>query len=183
MQLSSFDTPHSRHAAHGWQDLMQVISPDAQLCLLVQPVDLKAQVCSTSTRDSSSQDAEVPALQGASVLVKGSTGDCCEEASPSHPNPSHHDDPAHHSAQAAAKRVAETPDAQIDGVYAARYGLEVRYFGLVSQSASYAQTDGCYLIKTVQQADRSACRCMHYSLMRVAQGSALAEQAMGFWQV
>jgi hypothetical protein len=180
VQLSSWSGPHVHHPAESWQQTVNLPAHnDAQLCLLVKAVDSPGEFCRP---DEHSYHEAAGLLTGdASVVAHGSAGSCCEEAPAGHPNPDHHHDPVHHTAQAAAKRLIDSPDPRLDQALAAQHGLEVRYFGLVSQSRVDAQSDGCYLIKTVQQRDTAACQCMHYSLIRVAQGSTLAEQAMRFW--
>jgi hypothetical protein len=186
VQLSSLASslgPHVRHSAHHWRDYEQATrAVAAEMRLFVSPVDTPEMFCSAigASRDKCSQiDTAPPA--GTQTIVQGSAGACCDEASSDHPDPHHHSHAEHHAAQAAARRVADAPDSLLDDAYASSHGLRVRYYGVVRQHRGGASADGCYLIKTVQQRDRSACRCMHYSLMRVCQGSALAEQAMGFW--
>lgn len=108
-------------------------------------------------------------------------GACCEDAPEGHPNPHHHEDPLHAAAQAAASQLASDVDDSRDCSYAARHDLDVQYYGVVSQSRSGLPSDGCYLLKTVQQRDRGACQCMHYALMRVCKGTGLAEQVRQYW--
>lgn len=181
VQMSSRSGPHERHPVERLVEALQSqpSGSDPQLCLLVQPVGCPREVCGVD--DPLCSTSAIAAQSEAQVLVHGSAGSCCDEAPAGHPEPDHHDDPAHHTAQAAASRLADIPDPALDRALASQHGLEVRYYGLVSQSRD-AQADGCYLIKMVQQSDRSACRCMHYSLMRVSHGSPLAEQARQYWQ-
>lgn len=87
----------------------------------------------------------------------------------------------HTAAQAAAAHLASDVDESHDSAYAAEHGLNVQYFGMVSQSRSGLPSDGCYLLKTVQQQDRSACRCMHYAVIRVCKSTGLAEQVRQYW--
>ena len=183
VQLSSLAShlgSHVRHSAHHWRDFQRIApATDARLLLFVSPVDSPAAFCD-AVGAPSGHCAQL-AVNQPQMIVNGSAGACCDDATAGHPAPHHHSDPRHHAAQAAARRVAEAPDAHLDKAYATSHGLDVQYFGVVSQQRGAVASDSCYLIKTVQQRDRSACRCMHYSLMRVCQGSALAEQAMGFW--
>ena len=169
--------PHVRHRATQWSDALHAIADThADLLMYVSPVELQ-RFCS------SEHHTECQEMQSehTDIIARGSTGACCDDATPGHPDPHHHRDPAHHAAQAAAERLASTHDEDMDSRFSESHDLEVRYFGMVSQSRDQLSSDGCYLIKTVQQRDKRACRCMHYALMRICKGSGLAEQAGRFW--
>ena len=95
--------------------------------------------------------------------IEGSVGDCCDE------------EHEHVSS------INSTPDLEVDRAYMASKSVDVQYYGLVAQNVFYPSGNGCYLLKTTREKDNPACHCMHYSLMRVCEGRALAEQVSSFW--
>lgn len=96
--------------------------------------------------------------------MHGSVGDCCEEEHTLNRN--------HRNS---------TPDLDLDWAYMSSKGLDVQYYGLVAQNSSYPSGNGCYLLKTTIERGNPSCHCMHYSLMRVCEGRALADQTTNFW--
>lgn len=168
---------HTRLAASTWERIHSAIPRQhASLLMFVKHLDDPVAFCGQG----GATPCERPAT--GDVTLHGTAGDCCDDAAPHHPDPSHHADAGHADAQAAARRVAENPDVRLDEACSQDHGLSVRYYGLVAQSGAAKQlSDGCYLVKTVTQRGAAACHCMHYSLMRVCQGSALADEARRFW--
>lgn len=97
--------------------------------------------------------------------MEGSVGDCCDDE----------------HQQARDSIHPEIPDLDVDRAYMNSSGLDVQYYGVVAQNISYPSGNGCYLLKTTVEKGNPACHCMHYSLMRVCESRALAEQTSNFW--
>lgn len=99
----------------------------------------------------------------AASVVHGSVGDCCEDD------------------EDALEEHLTSPEHSIDQEYMAGLRgdeLQVQYYGCVTKGGP---EDGCYLIKTTRQQQKTSCHCMHFSLMRVCSGKALGEQISQFW--
>lgn len=107
-------------------------------------------------------DCQVARARAMSPVVHGSVGDCCADDETSGP----HD---------------ITPEHSIDQLYmSGLHGddLEVQYYGCLTRGGP---EDGCYLIKTTRQQQKTSCHCMHFSLIRVCAGKGLREQVAQFW--
>jgi hypothetical protein len=176
---------HIQLPARSWGDVLSVLpSTDARLLMFVRPIATPTDVCCPKSQHTC-ETPDCNGWQGSNVLditLTGRAGECCDDATPGHPNPGHHHEASHHTSEEAAKRLLVSQDPGMDESFASKHELEVRYFGLVSQSRSAGGSDGCYLVKTVRQRNAVACNCMHYSLMRVCHGTALTEQVMSFWR-
>jgi hypothetical protein len=92
--------------------------------------------------------------------VRGSVGDCCENEHDAPNSPHEH-------------RIDQD---YIDALHGD--ALEVQYYGCVTKGGP---EDGCFLLKTTRQQQKTTCHCMHFSLMRVCSGKALSEQMLQFW--
>ena len=97
--------------------------------------------------------------------MNGSVGDCCDPE----------DD------ETACDHLS-SPEHSIDQEYMSGLrgdDLQVQYYGCVTKGGP---EDGCYLIKTTRQQQKTSCHCMHFSLMRVCSGNALGDQISQFWR-
>jgi len=141
--------------------------------MLLHPVASPDEFCGAcqapASRASSASCRAAPPQRSS---LEGRVGDeCCDEGAGSHP-----------AEEAGAQRVLHTPDHLLNSDELLRRGYIVRYYGLVAQSVDAGSSDGCYLVKTVQQLSaRGGCNCTHYSLMRACAGVSLHQQAMDFW--
>lgn len=111
-------------------------------------------------------EAECQVLRAhqAAPVVHGSVGDCCEDDE-DEASEAHHISPEHSIDQE-----------YMSGLHGEN--LQVQYYGCVTKGSP---EDGCYLIKTTRQQQKTSCHCMHFSLMRVCSGKALGEQMSRFW--
>lgn len=63
-------------------------------------------------------------------------------------------------------------------------GREVEYWGVVVQSKHNSSVDGCYVLKTIRNADSAAhCTCVHYSLVHVCKGEPYGAQMAASWLI
>jgi hypothetical protein len=159
--------------ARAWSDISEIL-PDMRtnLLMFVKHIENPAAFCGACKGACEQWDASAIL----DVTLHGTAGDCCEDTAAGHVH-----DSSHKEAHDRARRLVENPDMLVDEAYSKNHNLIVNYYGLIAQSRSSQLSDGCYMIKTVQQKDGAACHCMHYSLMRVCQGAALADQARQFW--
>lgn len=114
----------------------------------------------------SESECHVLRAQAGAAVVEGSVGDCCDD----------------HNEGAASHQHTMAPEHSIDHDYmSALHGdyLDVQYYGCVTRGSP---EDGCFLIKTTRQQQKTSCHCMHFSLMRVCSGKALSEQMSMFWR-
>jgi hypothetical protein len=164
---------HKRVPSRAWSDISKIL-PDMRTNLLMFVKQIEDPMPFCGACKTSCDHWNVSDLLD--TTLHGTAGDCCDDAASDHSHDEHHEQ-AYHRAQ----RLAENPDMSLDKAYSRDYGLSVKYYGLIAQSRNKQLSDGCYLLKTVQQVDGAACHCMHYSLMRVCQGEALADQVRHFW--
>lgn len=112
-------------------------------------------------------DAECQVLRAhaLSPVVHGSVGDdCCDD----------HEDEAFDAHGISSEHSIDQD--YMSGLHGE--DLQVQYYGCVTKGGPQ---DGCFLIKTTRQQQKTSCRCMHFSLMRVCSGKALSEQISQFW--
>eukprot|EP00892_Ulva_mutabilis_P007643 jgi/Ulvmu1/5250/UM022_0043.1 len=135
---------------------------DTQLLMYVKPVHDPTDFCGESVQGTHCADR----CHVGKEHIEGSVGECCDEE---------------HQEEWSSPHL-ETPDLDVDWAYMNSKGLDVQYYGVVAQNIAYPSGNGCYLLKTTtEKRGNPACHCMHYSLMRVCEGRALAEQMSDFW--
>ena len=163
----------AEEAAAGWPLLASTIeATGADTVILVQPVNNSIDVCASARGGGpcSMRDAAADMQSSSRVSVSGRIGDCCDgDGSESSSQP--HEHPATSSQQP----LGSVPE------------VEHAFFGMVVQSRSSTQLQGCYLLKRSRTLHQSSlgtgCSCTHYSLNRVCSGVPLWKQWQDSWLV